>query len=237
MFHQSSIWVGGALGFQNVITMHASCARHGNCSILECLHQHRACTPLRTFGLITMAMDVFCTLKKHLTCFLIRLFKWLAWMSQFCKRVCSITFQEIWRSFMFQDMTKLISSGSKEVSRVVYQERKRLQSKQPKKGTRTEMTPVTKPWIIKINCSWFTSFSRGLSTSRVVYCASKPIEIVVYSLSNEIIFFFLVKPGRLQIALALRASLSLKKFLLFQLALEIIGLWITLSIFMPPFVL
>ena len=70
---------------------------------------------------------------------------------------------------MFQDMTKLISSGSKEVSRVVYQERKRLQSKQPKKGTRTEMTPVTKPYnnknkllVIYKLFSWSLNIPRGL---------------------------------------------------------------------------
>ena len=34
--------------------------------------------------------------------------------------------------------------------------------------------------------AWFTSFSRVLPTSRVVYYAGKPMESVVYCLSNPI---------------------------------------------------
>jgi len=39
--------------------------------------------------------------------------------------------------------------------------------------------------------SWFTSFSRVLPTSRVVYCTGKPIERVVYCLNNINIVLFL----------------------------------------------
>ena len=36
------------------------------------------------------------------------------------------------------------------------------------------------------NGSWFTSFSRVLPTSRVVYCVGKPIERVVYCLNSQL---------------------------------------------------